>query len=52
MVQLLLDRGVEPSIADHTGRTPLDYGATKGHLDVVQILLDRGAEPNMVDQVM
>ena len=50
VVQLLLDRGAEPNMADQNGMTPLHYAAFKGHKDVVQLLLERGAEQNMAAQ--
>ena len=50
VVQILLDRGAEPNIANNKGRTPLLYAASESHKDVVQLLLDRGAEPNMTNQ--
>ena len=45
VVQLLLDRGAKPNLADHMGHTPLHWAASHGHKGVVQLLLERGAEP-------
>ena len=50
VVQLLLDRGAEPNIADTEGYTSLHLAALNGHNDVVLLLLDRGAEPNMINE--
>ena len=47
VVQLLLDRGAVPNMANQYGGTPLHSAALGGHKDVVQLLLDRGAKPNM-----
>ena len=49
VVHLLLDRGAQPNISEHTGRTPLLVAAFGGHKDVIKTLLDRGAEPNIGD---
>ena len=49
VVQLLLDRGADPNMADQDGFTPLFFAVQDGFIDVVQTLLDRGAEPNMVN---
>ena len=49
VVQLLLERGAEPNIANSCGDTPLLKAAYRGHNDVVQLLLDEGADPNKVN---
>ena len=51
MVQLLLDRGVEPNTADHWGTTALHCASYKSHNSVVQLLLHKGADPNIEDQL-
>ena len=48
-VELLLDRGARPNIADSYGRTPLYMTAELGFRDMVQLLIDRGANLNMED---
>jgi ankyrin repeat protein len=48
VVQLLLDRGTDPSLAN-SDVTPLMAAARRGHLDVVRLLLDRGADPSLAD---
>lgn len=47
VVQLLLERGADPNMADHVGVTPLHYANKK---EVAQLLLGRGAEMNMADR--
>ena len=49
VVQLLLDRGAEPNMADQNGDNPLHKATSKGHTDVVHLLRERGAEPNIAN---
>lgn len=37
-VELLLDHGADPSVADGDGRTPSELAAARGHEDVVRLL--------------
>ncbi len=46
VVQLLLDKGADISVANAGGWTPLNSAANSGHLEVVQLLLDKGADYN------
>ncbi|KAF1922496.1 uncharacterized protein M421DRAFT_77996, partial [Didymella exigua CBS 183.55] len=46
IVGLLLNKGVDPTIANKDRLTPLTSGATKGHLNVVECLLQKGADVN------
>lgn len=46
VVDLLLERGADPEIADIMGRPPLTYAVEGGHEAVVRSLLDRGANPH------
>jgi ankyrin repeat protein len=43
MVQLLLDRGADPSAFDFADTTPCGHAGKKGHREVVRLLLDVGA---------
>jgi ankyrin repeat protein len=43
-VQLCLDAGVDPTIADDEGRTALHGAAHKGRTKVIQMLVDHGAK--------
>jgi len=42
-VQMCLDLGIDPNIADDQGRTALHGAAHKGRTDVIQLLVDHGA---------
>ena len=46
VVQVLLDSGAEPDLADSEGWTPLLVCACSGRRGMLQLLLDRGADPN------
>ncbi len=47
IVQLLLDRGADPTLRDHNGRNVLEYArANKAPREIIRLLRDRlGAEP-------
>ena len=42
VVQIVLDRGAEPNMADQNGRTPLSWALLKGHTYAAKILKDNG----------
>ena len=42
VIQLLLDRGAAPNMADQDGMTPLSYALQMGHMDVANILTENG----------
>ena len=46
VIQLLLERGANPNIAEHDGWTPLHWAALNGNSNVMQLLLERKADPN------
>ena len=49
VVQLLIDKGADPNVANYCGYTPLRMAASLGHKDVANLLLDRGADFNKGD---
>ena len=48
-VQLLLDAGADPNIADNHRRRPLSRASFEGNKDIVLALLASGAHPNHTD---
>ena len=50
VVQLLLEKGVDPNSADTDRMTALHWAAASGRLDLVDLLLDRGAALETVNQ--
>ncbi|KAI0183650.1 hypothetical protein EV127DRAFT_17456 [Xylaria flabelliformis] len=51
VLQLLLDQGLTPNIADPNGWTPLAHAVMRGSTRMAQLLLDRGAEVNSKDKI-
>jgi ankyrin repeat protein len=47
VVQLLLDHGTNPSMADSSQCTPLHVASRSGHKLVVWLLLNNGADPSV-----
>jgi ankyrin repeat protein len=47
IVQLLLDRGVDPNARQQLGYTPLMGAAAAGREDLVSLLLGHGADPSL-----
>jgi ankyrin repeat protein len=46
MVEVLLEKGADPSIVDQFGKSPMCYAAGRGFTDVVRVLLDGGIDVN------
>ncbi|PGH23075.1 hypothetical protein AJ80_02849 [Polytolypa hystricis UAMH7299] len=42
---LLIDAGIDISVADESGRTALHYAVSRGHVEVIEHLLRNGADP-------
>ncbi len=49
LVQLLLNKGADLSIADENGFTALHWAVMQGHKSMTQLLLDRGADVSVAD---
>ena len=47
MLNVLLNGGAKPNVADKLQKIPLFLAAIYGHETVIQLLLDRGADPNV-----
>ena len=45
ILQLLLNNGARPDIADSDGNTPLHFAAMRGTQDVAKFLMNLGAQP-------
>ena len=45
-LQVLLERGADPNVANEFGKTPLMYAAQFNQQQSVQLLLEHGADPN------
>jgi ankyrin repeat protein len=45
LLSILLDEGVSPDTADHSGLTLLMFALASGHDETAQLLLERGADP-------
>ena len=50
VVELLLEKGVDPDSADANGQTALHAAAESGSVELVDMLLDRGARLELVNQ--
>jgi ankyrin repeat protein len=42
-VKQMLESGLDPSLKDSEGMTPLHFATDRGHLEIVKILLQNGA---------
>lgn len=49
IVQLLLQHGADPNVANRLGVTPLRQAIIEGHAEIVQLLLEMGSDPNAPD---
>ena len=49
VVELLLDRKVDPNIQNTDGKTALRFANENGHFEVVELLLKHHANPNIQD---
>jgi ankyrin repeat protein len=49
MIKLLLDKGVDVNIPEHSGITSLHNFAYKGNIDIIQMLMEKGANVNATD---
>ena len=47
LVELLLDRGVDPNAVGAKGQTALILASRNARVEVVKLLLSRGADPNI-----
>jgi ankyrin repeat protein len=43
MVEVMVERGADPSISNHDRATAVDYAERRGHTDVVDLLKKRTA---------
>lgn len=50
-VEMLLQRGADPSSRNLLQQTPLHHAAGQGHLDTVQMLLEKGASLQVTDRI-
>ena len=50
VIQLLLDRGANPNLANFYGWTPLHWAARNGKGDIIQVLLHREADPDLANR--
>jgi ankyrin repeat protein len=50
-LQVILDMGVSPNVADYDKRTPLHLAASEGRLECVKLLLSCWADVNPVDRM-
>ncbi|MGL5028846.1 MAG: ankyrin repeat domain-containing protein [Wolbachia pipientis] len=48
-VKTLLEKGVDLSVQNNKGNTPLNEAVFKGHTEVIRLLLDNGVSANYVD---
>jgi ankyrin repeat protein len=51
-LQTFIDRGLNLTIRDNQGQTPLHCASTTGHYRCVQILIANGANVNSLDTIM
>ncbi|KAE8131502.1 ankyrin repeat-containing domain protein [Aspergillus pseudotamarii] len=50
LFDLLIARGADPDLGDHTGETPVHWAAKAGDHEMVRLLLQKGALPDLPDK--
>jgi hypothetical protein len=50
VVQILLERGADPTVQDKDGQTPFHFASLKGDVEVIRMILEQGADPTVQDK--